>query len=134
MKVLLVEDSRVLRERLRAIIGAIPHLELVGEADNETDAQRYLEQSRPDAVVLDLKLKGSSGLSVLEHIKAVVPQTIVLVLTNYGQPEYRSRCAELGADYFFDKSLNFDEFSACLHGLANSMPSNFGRPDSRVAQ
>jgi DNA-binding NarL/FixJ family response regulator len=117
MKILLVEDSRVLRERLRSLIAELPHAVVVGEADNERDALHCLSTYRPDTLVLDLKLKSGSGLSVLEHVKASYPQTTVLVLTNCGQPEYRGKCMDLGADYFFDKSRDFDAFSLCLNGM-----------------
>lgn len=117
MKILLVEDSRVLRERVRALIGEIPDAVLVGETDNEADAVRYLDEHRPDTVVLDLKLKSGSGLSVLEHITALYPAVTVIVLTNYGQAEYREKCMALGARYFFDKSMDFAAFSLCMRAL-----------------
>lgn len=118
MKILLVEDSRVLRERVRGLIAEVPNAALVGETDNEVDALHYLDEYRPDVVVLDLKLKSGSGLSVLEHIAAVYPQVVVVVLTNYGQPEYRVKCMSLGASHFFDKSMDFEAFSLCMHALS----------------
>lgn len=117
MKILLIEDSRVLRERLGRMIDAIPAAELVAQADNEGDAQSYLAKYRPDVVVLDLRLRRGSGLSLLEHIKATYPRTLVVVLTNYGQPEYRAKCLDLGADYFFDKSVDIEAFNELLASL-----------------
>lgn len=120
MKILLVEDSRVLRDRIRGMIAAIPEAIMVAETGSESDALSSLEQHHPDVVVIDLRLTSGSGLSVLEHVKAVYPTTIAIVLTNYGQPEYRSKCMALGADFFFDKSLNIDAFNDLLINLQRS--------------
>ncbi|SDI45119.1 response regulator transcription factor [Propionivibrio dicarboxylicus] len=117
MKLLLVEDSRLLRERLRGMIRAIPGCEIVAEADTELDARLRVDQQRPDVVVLDLRLRGGSGLSVLDYVKARLPDVIIIVLTNYGDAEYRARCLDLGADYFFDKSRDIDTFLGVLGEL-----------------
>jgi DNA-binding NarL/FixJ family response regulator len=120
MKILLVEDSRILRERLRNMIAVIPNADLVAEADNEGDALLHLEKHRPDVAVLDIRLKTGSGLTVLEHIKAVYPETIIIVLTNYGQVEYRSKCIGLGAHYFFDKTRDIEAFDKLLLDLSQA--------------
>ncbi|WP_319244835.1 response regulator transcription factor [uncultured Propionivibrio sp.] len=117
MRLLLVEDSRLLRERLRGMIRAVPGCEIVAEADTEADARLRVDQLRPDVIVLDLRLRGGSGLSVLDYVKARQPDVIVIVLTNYGDAEYRARCLDLGADYFFDKSRDIDTFLGVLAEL-----------------
>ena len=114
MKILLIEDSRILRERLRRMINTIPEARLVAETDNEGDARSLMEKFRPEVAVVDLRLRSGSGLSVLEQIKANYPATIIIVLTNYGQAEYRNKCMELGADYFFDKSIDIEVFEELL--------------------
>ena len=114
MKILLVEDSRILRERLRIMIADSPNTDLVAETDNEGDAFRLLETHRPDIAILDIRLRTGSGLSVLEYIKANYPATVIMVLTNYAHTEYRSKCAELGAHYFFDKTRDIYAFEKLL--------------------
>ena len=114
MKILLVEDSRILRDRLRIMIAAIPNTDLVAETDIEGDAFRLLETHRPDIAILDIRLRMGSGLSVLEYIKANYPATIIIVLTNSGHAEYRSKCEELGAHYFFDKTRDIYAFEKLL--------------------
>jgi DNA-binding NarL/FixJ family response regulator len=118
MKILLVEDSRVLRERIRHMIEEIPMAVLVAETGSEIDARCCLDKYQPDVAVIDLRLSTGSGLSLLEHIKAVYPAMLTIVLTNYGQPEYRDACMALGADYFFDKSMNIDAFNELLVSLS----------------
>lgn len=117
MSVLLVEDSRILRDRLRGLVSDIPNVSVAGEADSEESAGQSFSQIQPDVVVLDLRLKSGSGLAVLEQIKSQVPQTVVVVLTNYSQTEYRQKCSRLGADYFFDKSQDIEVFAHLLARL-----------------
>ena len=121
MKILLVEDSRILRERLRGIINAIPMASLVAETDNADDARCLLDQHRPEVAVIDLRLKGGSGLSVIGHAKAAHSATTLIVLTNFAQAEYRSKCIELGAHYFFDKSKGIGAFTRLLADLSRCL-------------
>ena len=65
----------------------------------------------PDFVVLDIKLKKRSGVDILKSIKTTSPGTIVAMLTNYYDQYYLNRCKELGADYFFDKSMDFEKLA-----------------------
>lgn len=118
MKILLVEDSRILRDRLRGIINAIPMASLVAETDNAAAARCLLDRHRPEVAVIDLRLRGGSGLSVLGHARAAHPATTLIVLTNLAQAEYRAKCIELGAHYFFDKSKGIAAFTLLLAQLA----------------
>lgn len=126
MKILLVEDSRILRDRLRGIVHAIPRAVVVAETDNEDDARCHLDKHRPDVAIIDLRLKSGSGLSVVEHVRAMHPATTIIVLTNYAQPEYRAKCMELGAHYFFDKSKGIAAFAQLLTDLGESSAGRAG--------
>lgn len=118
MKVFLVEDSPVIRERLRGMVASIPETELVAEADNEDDAVRGICAIRPDVVILDLTLARGSGMEVLRQIRGQPLASLVIVLTNYGYPQYQKKCMELGANYFMDKSRDIEILSELLAGLA----------------
>src|SRR2546423_15276142 len=73
------------------------------------EAIAAIEELKPDFVVLDISLPGGNGMQVLERIKTSNPALRVIMLTNFAFEQYRRRCAELGADYFFDKSNEFDK-------------------------
>ena len=126
MKILLVEDSRILRDRLRGIISAIPMASLVAETDNADDARCLLDQHRPEVAVIDLRLRGGSGISLIEHAKAAHSATTLIVLTNLAQAEYRSKCIELGAHYFFDKSKGIGAFTLLLADLSRCLVERSG--------
>ena len=107
--VLIVDDSATIRKNLARIFAESEEIEVVGEA---ADARQGLELARtlhPDLVTLDLRMPGGSGLNVIKQIKQLEPSPIVVVLTNYAHAAYRRRATEAGADFFFDKSSEFNK-------------------------
>lgn len=120
LKVFLVEDSLMIRERLHGMVEAIPNIEVIGEEDNEVDAMRSICTLEPDLVVLDLSLAsgGGNGMDVLRQIRQRPMSCIVIVLTNYFNPFYQNRCLELGADYFMDKSQELEKLGDLLAKLS----------------
>ena len=109
MRVFIVEDSAAMRQRLVAAFEEVQGARVVGWADGSDEATALIKRMQPRFVVLDLKLAQGSGLFVLEAAKRLATPPLVAVLTNYPQQQYRARCAELGADYFFDKAAGLDD-------------------------
>lgn len=107
LKVYLVEDSPVLRERLEAMLATIAGARTVGYASGAEDAVRGIGEQRPDVVVLDLKLAQGSGFDVLRALRGRAPETDVYMLSNFATEPYRRLAAQLGAREFFDKSSEF---------------------------
>ena len=68
-----------------------------------------ISRLQPDAVILDIRMPGGSGIDVLKKIKKNYPSTLVIMFTNYPTAQYRKRCLDLGTDFFFDKSTEFDK-------------------------
>ena len=116
-RVFLVEDSTIIRERLLQLLGGLDGVEVVGDADNAVDATTRLMAARPDVVVLDIKLKDGSGIDVLKRVKQSLPSVTVIMLTNYATSEYRRKCLEAGAEYFLDKTNEFENLRGILHRL-----------------
>lgn len=69
---------------------------------------------KTDVVILDIRMPGRNGLDVLRDIKEGSPESKVIILTNYPYPQYRRRCMEEGADFFFDKSSEFEKVTEVL--------------------
>lgn len=109
MDVFVVEDSAAMRQRLFSALEEVPGVHVVGWAEGADEATDAVKRLRPHLVVLDLKLAQGSGLFVLESIKHFDSPPVVAVLTNYPYSQYRTRCAELGADYFFDKAAGIHD-------------------------
>lgn len=109
MHVFLVDDSLLIRQRLTKILAAVGDIDVVGEAEEPHDAINGILRLEPDVVILDLQLVGGTGFEVLERLKKAETAPIIIVLTNFPYPEYKKKCLEGGADYFFDKGSAFDE-------------------------
>jgi DNA-binding NarL/FixJ family response regulator len=114
IKVLIVEDSPIVRERLAALITEVRNVAIVGQAGDGFQAQDLFRRHRPDAVVLDIQLPGINGMDLLEQFKREHPACVVMMLTTYAFKEFRQRCIALGADHFFDKSTEFERVPEVL--------------------
>jgi len=102
--VFLVEDSALLRERVEAMLAAIPGLQTVGHASGAKEAISGILAAHPDAVVLDIHLAEGTGFDVLRGLRAAAFAPAIYVLTNYPLDGYRQTAERLGARGFFDKS------------------------------
>jgi DNA-binding NarL/FixJ family response regulator len=116
--VFIVDDSPVVRNRLVHLLEDVPQVEVVGEADIAFEAINSIRRLRPQVVVLDISMPGGSGMYVLETLNKERPRPIVIMLTNFATDQYRRKCQQLGADYFFDKSREFHRVREVLHALA----------------
>ena len=130
MRVLIADDSDFLVKRLAATLGQISGIEVAGRAGTVAEASEAVRNLKPDVVILDIGMPGGSGIDVLEGMKKDRLNAVVIVLTNYGLPEYRKRCMESGARFFFDKSTEFERVSEVLRRLVlNKLPSDGFRDD-----
>src|SRR5262245_15889384 len=125
LRVVIVEDSAIIRARLAEALAEIPNLRIVGHAETEAEAIELLESGDWDAAVLDLQLKQGTGLRVLQKLRQEgrPGNSKVIVFTNYAFPQYRDRSLLFGADFFFDKSREFHRVREVLADLAAGHPA-----------
>ncbi len=133
IKTYIVEDSPVIQEDLIATLEELTNVKVIGTADDEANAVKWLSQpgNTPDLVIIDIFLKGGSGLGVLRSA-GLLPASAarLVVLSNYATPDMRRRCLELGATRVFDKSNDIDELILYCGRLAEikaGTGSNTGR-------
>lgn len=117
MRVLIADDSAVVRERLLQFLHDVDGVEVVGQAKDAMEAKFMAERLKPDVAILDLRMPKGSGADVLQDIKKLQPSPRVIMLTNYSHPENRQKCIDRGADYFFDKSTEFQKVVSVLKGM-----------------
>lgn len=118
LRVLLVEDSPLIRERLAESLVDPGRIEVVGQADAEDTATALIDECPWDVLILDLQLKRGTGLAVLRWLAGRRPPgTKIIVLTNYSFPQYRSKSLALGADYFLDKAREYHRVREILEGI-----------------
>jgi len=119
VKVLIIDDSEIIRERLSILLGEIDNVEIVGVAACAAEGLDMVNSYNPEFIILDISLPDTSGIEVLKVIKKNHPQTCVVMLTNYPYLPYRTKCMAFGADYFFDKSVEFTRTKKILMQLVS---------------
>jgi DNA-binding NarL/FixJ family response regulator len=117
MKVFLVEDAPLLRDRLNGLIASVG-ASTVGHADVASDAIKGILAALPDVVVLDLSLKEGNGFDVLRAVRKAAPGIAFYVLTNHPIEGFRIVAQRLGARGFFDKSTEFEKLREVLAAQA----------------
>ena len=126
MKLVIVEDSAAVRLQLRKLLAVVPGLDIVGEATSEAGAIETIQRLCPDAVLLDLRLAPGSGLNVLRALQPTAVRCRTIVLSNETDPRYKAMCLELGAEAFFDKSLETKAALAHLAGWSQAFAAGSG--------
>jgi len=124
VKVLIIDDSNVVRDRIAEMLSCITGVEIVGEAANSIEAVNLVNKLKPDAVTLDIRIPGESGIEVLKKIKNKQPSTIVMMLTNFPHEQYKNKCYKFGGDYFFSKSDEFEKVEEVFNNLASNTKFN----------
>lgn len=115
VRVLLVEDSRVLAERLRESLDGLENVEVAGVVADESAAVEAVRAQAIDVIVLDLQLKEGTGFGVVQRLGKSRPK--VIVFTNYMLPEYQRRARALGVEYFLNKSLDYERLPLLIQEL-----------------
>ena len=126
MKVFIVDDSAGVRERLIDILSEIDGIKYFGQAGDAVEATRRIRELKPDAVILDICMPGIGGIEVLQNIKRNGEGPVVIMLTNYPYPQYRKKCLEAGAEFFFDKSTEFNKVIDVLNQLIQESKTSCG--------
>lgn len=117
MKIFLVEDSAAVRERLIEMIGELGDVEVVGEAETYDDAVSGIRASRPDVAIFDIKLAQGNGIAAMVEAKRHLPDLRGIVMSNYASPQHLKASADAGAEYFLDKSDDFEKISEILRAM-----------------
>lgn len=118
MKIFVVEDSAAVCERLVELIQDETGHQVVGQAATERDAIAGITATRPDVGIFDVKLAQGNGIDALAEVKRRLPGLIGIVMSNYATPQHKKASADAGAQYFLDKSADFERITDILSSLA----------------
>jgi DNA-binding NarL/FixJ family response regulator len=120
MKVLLVDDSRLLSEGLENLL--VAHgLEVLGKANNGDEAIHLTEKYHPDLILMDISMPGRDGLNATRLIKARWPEIKIIILTISNDDQDLFEAIKAGADGYLLKNMNGEELVAALQNLENGV-------------
>jgi DNA-binding NarL/FixJ family response regulator len=114
MKLLIADDSAGFRERTRNLALKHSNVQIIGECSNGAEAMALISEKNPDMIILDIRMPLMNGIQVLKKLRMQGAKTIVCILSSYSYPQYKNKCMALGADYFFNKSDDFDKINMIL--------------------
>jgi two-component system response regulator DevR len=118
LKVFLADNSDLVRRRLAVLLGALPGVAVVGEAEDFDTALRGVRASGADVAIVDFRLAGSAGMTIVESLARGSPPVLTMVLSNHSGPQFRLACHEAGARYFFDKTSEYELARETIERLA----------------
>src|SRR5689334_2161976 len=102
-KVLLIDDHPLLRQGIAALINQQKDFIVCGETDDARKAISTIQSSKPDIIILDVSLKGASGIEVLKNVKAQFPTLPILILSMHDETIYAQRALQAGASGYLMK-------------------------------
>lgn len=126
MKVLIVDDSTAIRERLVEMVHEVEGMSVAGQAGDVAEAIANIRDLQPDVVLLDLAMPGGSGFDVLRALPIEGWSPVPLILSNHATAQYRQESLRLGAHSFFDKSRDWEHLRSTLESLRASGPALAG--------
>jgi two-component system NarL family response regulator len=134
IQILLVDDHLIARVGLRSLLETQPDMAVIAESSSGDAACRQFEKSRPDIVLMDLRMPGMSGVETTTHIRAKHPQARVIVLTTFDNDEDIYRALQAGAVSYLLKNVESDrlfETIRAVHAGRYKLPTDVA---TRLAQ
>jgi len=122
IRVLVVDDHEMVREGLRALLSRFPVIDVVGEAADVEGAVRAAKMSKPDVVLLDIRLGGESGLDVCRRFQDEPDRPRFLVLTGFSEESWMYEAAALGADGYLFKTVDGASLVRAIQSVTGGTP------------
>src|SRR5512140_82683 len=123
IRILVVDDENVVREGFVAILRLQDDMIVVGEALNGLDAVVMARKTKPDVVLLDLKMPKQDGLATIPQIKEMLPDTRILVLTGTAESDHAFQAIKAGALGFLLKDATRVQLLQAIREVSNGQPS-----------
>ncbi len=117
IRIVLVDDHAVVRSGYRRLLSAEPDFDVVGEAASAPEANALVQQVRPDVAIVDLSLKGSSGLEAIAGMRARLPALRVLVLSMHDSAGHVAQALKAGAHGYLTKRSEPEELIAGIRAV-----------------
>jgi len=135
IKVLLVDDHKIVREGVRAFLHTLADIQVIAEAESGPAAMIAVEQYQPDVVLMDLEMPGElDGVAATRQIRKTRPKTQVIVVTSHHQDEYIFPAVRAGAISYLLKDIEPDELAAAIRKASHGEAVLDSRVASRIVK
>lgn len=119
MRILIVDDQRLMREGLATLIGLEPDIEVVGTAVDGIDAYSQALELRPDVILMDIRMPGMDGVEGSELILKHLPETKILILTTFDDAELILRALDTGVHGYLLKDMPSEAIVSAVQTVYN---------------
>lgn len=116
IRVLMVDDHKIMRQGMRRLLELDNGIEVVGEAETGEEALAEVANKSPDIVLMDIRIPGIDGIEATRRLKRSHPEVEVIMLTSYVE-EYVPEAIEAGASGYLLKSVGYDELSQAIRAV-----------------
>lgn len=120
MRILIADDNEWVRRGVGNILSSMPHWEVCGEAKDGADTLQKAAELLPDLILLDVSMPGLSGLEVARLLRAKVPATKILIMSQHDPAVLLSRSIDAGAQGCVDKSRLSTELCPAIVSVMGS--------------
>jgi len=118
IRLLIIDDHEMVREGLKAILTTEPDFTIVGDAANAEQAFELIERLRPDVILLDIRLPGTSGIDVCRTVTERYPEAAVIILTTFTDESLVAQCIQAGARGFIIKDIERFDLKRSIRAVA----------------
>ncbi len=125
MKILIVDDSILVRRSLIKLLDRIRGDLEVSEAVNAAEGTRLAKKILPDLIIIDIMMPGGSGFDILQVVTKFDVPPITIVLSKFSTDKFKEEAVKQGADHFFDKSTEFEKVVEIVEEQVNKQTRNY---------
>jgi DNA-binding NarL/FixJ family response regulator len=118
IKVLLIDDSHTILHRMQHLLSEIGCVQSIKTADNAFDGWTLFLSNEPEIVLLDIHMPKKNGVELLKEIKQHRSNIHVVMITNESMECYKPTCLKYGADFYLDKTNDFEKIPAIIENIA----------------
>ena len=118
IRLLIIDDHEMVREGLKAMLTTEPDFTIVGDAANAEQAFELIERLRPDVILLDIRLPGTSGIDVCRTVTERYPEAAVIILTTFTDESLVAQCIQAGARGFIVKDIERFDLKRSIRAVA----------------
>jgi two-component system response regulator DevR len=118
IRLLIIDDHEMVREGLKAILTTESDFSIVGDAANAEQAFELIERLRPDVILLDIRLPGTSGIDVCRTVTERYPEIAVIILTTFADESLVAQCIQAGARGFIVKDIERFDLKRSIRAVA----------------